>query len=59
MIKHLTNFGLAVNSTIASPNVNKKLPPASLQSFLIDAKAKSRNLPAMVITDHKDEFTNK
>lgn len=50
----LKTIGQSLGTAIDSINQSQALPPASVQSFL-----KKRNISAVVITDHKEEFTNK
>ncbi|XP_076341485.1 nicastrin-like [Tachypleus tridentatus] len=59
-INHLTKILLKASETSSRPDLslapwNKPLPPASLQRFL----RADLDIPGVVITNHKDMFTNK
>ncbi|XP_060067628.1 nicastrin-like [Ylistrum balloti] len=54
MIKNITDIAGQVDLDLGETAATKPLPPSSVQRFL-----KKRQFPAIVITDHENEFTNK
>ena len=54
LVNVLKSIGQIVGTPIDSINQSQALPPASVQSFL-----KKHNISAVVITDHKEAFTNR
>lgn len=54
LISLLKTIGQSLGTAIDSINQSQSLPPASVQSFL-----KKQNISAVVITDHKEAFTNR
>ncbi|XP_048254327.1 nicastrin-like isoform X1 [Haliotis rufescens] len=54
MIQSLKSIGLGLGVDLANVTEDTPLPPASVQRFLMKA-----NIPAIVLTDHEKQFTNK
>ncbi|CAH3146332.1 unnamed protein product [Pocillopora meandrina] len=54
IVKALENAGKKYNLDIQEP-ADKPLPPSSFQMFL----KKNRSIPGIVLTDHKEEYSNK
>ncbi|RMX60946.1 hypothetical protein pdam_00003426 [Pocillopora damicornis] len=54
IVKALENAGKKFNLDIQEP-ADKPLPPSSFQMFL----KKNRSIPGIVLTDHKEEYSNK
>lgn len=54
ILKSLKDIGLQHNVSLNESDPSKPLPPASVQRFLM-----ARSVPAVVITDHKNSFSNK
>ncbi|XP_067679612.1 nicastrin-like isoform X2 [Haliotis asinina] len=54
MISSLKTIGSSLNVQLDNVTDDMPLPPASVQRFLMKA-----NIPAIVLTDHQKEYTNK
>ncbi|ESO93681.1 hypothetical protein LOTGIDRAFT_104663, partial [Lottia gigantea] len=54
MIKYIKDIGTEENVSLDDVGPDQPLPPASVQRFL-----KKANIPAIVLTDHKQQYTNK
>uniref|UniRef100_H3AMW0 Nicastrin n=1 Tax=Latimeria chalumnae TaxID=7897 RepID=H3AMW0_LATCH len=54
LVSVVQNSSAGTNITVAEPPNSQALPPSSFQRFL-----RARNIPGVVLTDHKSSFSNR